>query len=80
MASATPEPLPSELRAGGLVRRVAGLALPVLVVALLVGTLPGLSEVRQRFANANPGWLVALVALELGSCLSYVVAFRGNRR
>ena len=47
------------------------------VVALLISTLPGLDEVRERFAHAEPGWLVALFFLEVASCLSYVVAFRG---
>jgi uncharacterized membrane protein YbhN (UPF0104 family) len=77
MATRTPEPLPREFDVGNLVRRVAGLALLVAVVALLIGTLPGLGEVREHFADAQPGWLVAMVALEVGSCLSYVVAFRG---
>jgi uncharacterized protein (TIRG00374 family) len=72
-----PEPLPGELGLAGLVRRGAGLALVVLVVALLISTLPGLSEVRERFARADPLWLFVLFALEIGSCLSYVVAFRG---
>ena len=48
-----------------------------LVVALLISTLPGLDEVRERFAHAEPIWLVALFFLEVASCLSYVVAFRG---
>ena len=77
MATRTPEPLPREFEVGNLVRRVAGLVLLVAVVALLIGTLPGLGEVREHFADAKPGWLVALFALEVGSCLSYVVAFRG---
>jgi uncharacterized protein (TIRG00374 family) len=77
MASPLPEPLPRELGAGGLARRAAGLGLVVLVVALLISTLPGLGEVRERFANAEPFWLVAVFALEVGSCLAYVVAFRG---
>lgn len=77
MATVTPEPLPRELRAGGLARRVAGLGLLALVVALLIGTLPGLGDVRERFASAEPSWLVALFALEMCSCLSYVAAFRG---
>jgi uncharacterized membrane protein YbhN (UPF0104 family) len=51
--------------------------LVVLVVALLISTLPGLGEVRERFADAQPFWLVALFFLEVGSCLAYVVAFRG---
>jgi uncharacterized protein (TIRG00374 family) len=77
MASHVPEPLPRELDAGGLARRAGGLVLVGLVVALLIGTLPGLDQVRHRFANAEPGWLVALFFLEVASCLSYVVAFRG---
>ena len=75
--SPTPEPLPRELGPAGLVRRATGLTLVALVVALLIGTLPGLAEVRDRFAAADPVWLAVLLVLELGSCLSYVVAFRG---
>jgi uncharacterized protein (TIRG00374 family) len=77
MASSLPEPLPRELSAGGFARRAGSLALVGLVVALLISTLPGLDEVRERFAHAEPAWLVALFFLEVASCLSYVVAFRG---
>ena len=31
---------------------------------------------RRRFADVQPGWLVALVVLEIASCLAYVLAFR----
>jgi glycosyltransferase 2 family protein len=77
MATRTPERLPRELGPGELARRAAGLGLLVVVVALLIGTLPGLEEVRERFADADPKWLLVAFVLELGSCLSYVVAFRG---
>src|SRR4029077_17340690 len=77
MASSMPEPLPRELSPGGFARRAGGLVLVGLVVALLISTLPGLDEVRHRFAHAEPGWLVALFFREVASCLSYVVAFRG---
>ncbi|MDX6595169.1 MAG: putative heme transporter [Solirubrobacterales bacterium] len=77
MAARTPEPLPRELSAGSFARRAGGLVLVGLVVALLISTLPGLDEVRDRFANAEPIWLLALFLLEVASCLSYVVAFRG---
>jgi len=77
MSVPLPEPLPRELSAGGFARRAGGLVLVGLVVALLISTLPGLDEVRERFAHAEPGWLVALFFLEVASCLSYVVAFRG---
>ncbi len=73
----TPEPLPRELGARRLARRLAELALLGVVVVLLISTLPGLSEVRTRFAEAQPLWLLVVAILELCSCLSYVVAFRG---
>jgi uncharacterized membrane protein YbhN (UPF0104 family) len=63
-------------------RRRLGLRL-VLVAAVLGGlviaiaSLPGLGEVRDRLADASPGWLVAALALQVGSCLAFVVAFRG---
>jgi uncharacterized protein (TIRG00374 family) len=77
MSVQLPEPLPRELSAGGFARRAGGLVLVGLVVALLISTLPGLDEVRERFAHAEAGWLVVLFFLEVASCLSYVVAFRG---
>ncbi|HYJ22643.1 MAG TPA: lysylphosphatidylglycerol synthase domain-containing protein [Solirubrobacterales bacterium] len=77
MSVSLPEPLPRDLSAGGFARRAGGLVLVGLVVALLISTLPGLDEVRERFADAEPAWLVALFFLEVASCLSYVVAFRG---
>ncbi|MFL5823617.1 MAG: YbhN family protein [Solirubrobacteraceae bacterium] len=50
-----------------------------LISALSVGALfwvapPG--EVISSISNMNPVWLLAAVAFELGSCLSYVVVFR----
>jgi uncharacterized membrane protein YbhN (UPF0104 family) len=39
--------------------------------------LPGLSSLRDAFAGAEPGWLVLGVVLELLSCASYVLVFRG---
>jgi len=47
------------------------------VITVLILTLPGLDELRERFSGANPGWLAFGVALELGSCASYVIVFRG---
>ncbi|MGD9736770.1 MAG: YbhN family protein [Solirubrobacterales bacterium] len=75
--TSTPEVLPGALGPAGLARRIGLLALLFAVIALLIATLPGIGEVRERFADARPGWLLAMVALELCSCLCYVVAFRG---
>jgi uncharacterized membrane protein YbhN (UPF0104 family) len=52
---------------------VAAIAAIAFVLVLL---LPGLSSLRESFAGADPGWLAIAVALELLSCLSYVIVFR----
>jgi glycosyltransferase 2 family protein len=72
-----PEALPNELGAAGLARRVGLLALLFAVIAVLIATVPGIGEVRERFADARPGWLALMVVLELCSCLAYVAAFKG---
>lgn len=59
-----------------LVRRLLVLAGVVAVVAALVLALPGLGAVRRAFADLAPGGIAVVAALELGSCLAYVVAFR----
>lgn len=56
--------------------RVLGLTI---VSAVSIGVLvwvapPG--QVIDTISDMNPAWLLAAVALELGSCLSYVVVFR----
>ncbi len=56
--------------------RLLALAAVVVVIGALVMSLPGLEDVRSAFRDVRPGWLGATVALELASCLSYVVAFR----
>jgi uncharacterized membrane protein YbhN (UPF0104 family) len=52
-----------------------GAAAALLVVA--VASLPGLDELRRYLAGATPGWLALILVLEVGSCLAFVVAFRG---
>src|SRR3954454_13746921 len=58
--------------------RVAELAAVIAVVAIAIGSLPGLDEVQERLAGAEPLWLVALAAAELASCAGYLLAFRGT--
>jgi uncharacterized protein (TIRG00374 family) len=49
----------------------------LVAVAVVVVTLaPGLGELRRRFADAQPGWIVIACAFEVLSVLSYVPAFR----
>jgi uncharacterized membrane protein YbhN (UPF0104 family) len=61
-----------------LVRRVIGLLVLVVVLALVVSVLPGLDEVRERFHRAEPAWLAVTFACVLASTLSYVAAVRGT--
>src|SRR5262245_29295985 len=53
------------------------LAAIVVIVVALLALLPGLSSLRDAFAGAKPGWIVLGVVLELLSCASYVLVFRG---
>lgn len=56
------------------------LRLAAIVLAALTGAvavLPGLEEVRRRFAEAEAGWLGASLLLQAGSCLAFVAVFRG---
>jgi uncharacterized protein (TIRG00374 family) len=46
----------------------------VIVAGLLLG-VPGLREAGERITDANGVWLAVAVALEVLSCLSYVVLF-----
>ena len=58
-------------------RRRALAVVAALTVLVLVALLtPGLGEVRDRLASASPAWLTLAVALELGSCASYVLMVR----
>ena len=61
-------------------RRLARRAIPVIallgVAGLVIVLAPGLGEVRDRLADAKPGWLALGVAFEALSCLSYVLMFR----
>jgi uncharacterized membrane protein YbhN (UPF0104 family) len=68
--------MPAELNSQHLVRRLLGLAVFVALVALAVTALPGLGELRARFARADVGLLAGVGLLKLCSCLSNVVAFR----
>jgi uncharacterized membrane protein YbhN (UPF0104 family) len=71
-----PEPLPRELEGPRLRRRAIQVAVLLAVVGLIAWFAPGLGEVRDRLAAADPGWLALAVALELLSCLSYVLMFK----
>jgi uncharacterized membrane protein YbhN (UPF0104 family) len=71
------EPLPEEFSGSRLRRSLLIVGAIVVVVAALIVLLPGLSSLRDRFNGAVPGWLVFAAVLQLGSCVSYVLVFRG---
>jgi uncharacterized membrane protein YbhN (UPF0104 family) len=71
------EPLPDEFSASRLRRSLVLVAAVVLVIVAAVVLVPGLGSLRERFMGAQPGWLALAVVLQLGSCASYVLVFRG---
>ena len=70
------EPLPEEFSSSRLKRSLLVLGGIVLVVVAAIVLVPGLGSLRDRFAGAQPGWLVLAAFLQLGSCASYVLVFR----
>lgn len=68
--------VPEELSRRRLRSRLLFALAVVLVVIAGVTLLPGLSSLRSRLADAQPGWLVLGVALKLLSGVGYVVVFR----
>lgn len=56
--------------------RVVGPGIVSLLAVAAVFWVAPPGRVISSIGNLNPVWLIAAVALELGSCLSYVVVFR----
>jgi uncharacterized membrane protein YbhN (UPF0104 family) len=56
-------------------RAATAVLLAVLVVSLLLA-VPSLRPVVREIGSMSPAWVVAAVALELASCVSFVVIFR----
>ncbi|HEV2982706.1 MAG TPA: flippase-like domain-containing protein [Solirubrobacteraceae bacterium] len=57
-------------------RRVLTLVAVIAVVVAVVTLVPGLADVRSRFAHGNPYWLTLGAVLKLLSGLCFVAAFR----
>jgi uncharacterized membrane protein YbhN (UPF0104 family) len=72
------EPPPNTADAGLDVRGIAkrGALFAVVAVVLVAGitALPGIDDVRDRFADAEPWWLVAAAACRIASMLGFVRA------
>jgi uncharacterized membrane protein YbhN (UPF0104 family) len=67
--------LPSEFQAKSLRHRAVQAILALVVLGAIVLFAPGLGEVRDRLADATPGWLALAAALEGLSFGSYIVMF-----
>jgi uncharacterized protein (TIRG00374 family) len=76
MSTSTPAPLSSAFSASRVRRALVRLAALALIVVAAIVLLPGLGELRNRFAHANPVWISVAAAFELLSVLAYVPAFR----
>ena len=72
---APPLSLPDELDSRRLRRRVLQVSALFAAIALLAWLAPGLDSIRARLQDADPGWLVLGVVLEVASCASYVAMF-----
>jgi uncharacterized membrane protein YbhN (UPF0104 family) len=59
-----------------LVRRLVGALLLAVALATLLLAVPPLRGVARQIGHMAPGWIVAAVALEIASCLGFVVIFR----
>jgi uncharacterized membrane protein YbhN (UPF0104 family) len=71
------EALPDEFSPSNLRRSLIIIGAIALVTVALIVLVPGLASLRERFAGAQPSWLVLAAVLQLGSCAGYVLVFRG---
>ena len=69
------EELPREFQPRTLRHRAAQALVALTVLLAVVLFAPGLGEVRDRLADAGPGWLIAATLLEGLSFASYIVMF-----
>ncbi len=60
----------------GLRRRLIGLGVAAIAVASVLLAVPALNKALTDIGRMRPGWIAAAVALEIGSCASFVVVFR----
>jgi uncharacterized membrane protein YbhN (UPF0104 family) len=65
-------------QAGDIKRRVIQLVVVIVVVVLLLSALPGVDEVRDRFARADGIWIAVTGVMAFGSVCSYVAALRST--
>jgi uncharacterized membrane protein YbhN (UPF0104 family) len=71
-----PVSMPREFDPRLLARRALQIAAALAVVVLVVVLAPGLGDVRDKLAGADPAWIALAVVFELMSGISYVLMFR----
>jgi uncharacterized membrane protein YbhN (UPF0104 family) len=76
MAAIAPSRPPGALAQQAIRRRVATAALLGALTLALLLAVPGLQPVVRQIGSIDPAWIVAAVALELASSVSFVVVFR----
>jgi uncharacterized protein (TIRG00374 family) len=69
-------PLPNDVSDRRLRRGLIRLGALVAIAVVVVTLVPGLGELRRRFAHAQPVWIAIACTLEVLSVLAYVPAFR----
>ena len=73
-----PEEQDSGFDVRGIVRRVALFAVVAIAALVALATLPGVDEVRDRLAAAEPHWLLLTAACSLASMLGFAAALSGS--
>jgi uncharacterized membrane protein YbhN (UPF0104 family) len=73
---ASPAPIP-ELGVPRDRRRLVEIGVLLALIGGALFALPGLGDLRERLAGADPGLIALTAALEVGSCLAFVAAFKG---
>src|SRR4051812_31911165 len=68
--------LPREFEPRAIRRRALWVIALIGALILIVALAPGLGDVRDKLAGADPAWLAVGIALEAASAASYVLMFR----
>jgi uncharacterized membrane protein YbhN (UPF0104 family) len=71
-----PKPASRQHERLGHVRHALELAISLGVLLALVFAVPSLGRVRHELKATDPWWIAAGIALEIGSCASFVIVFR----
>ena len=58
-------------------RKLAIVAIPLAIAAVLATQLPGLKDIPHQLAGADGGWIAAALILQLLSTASFALAFHG---